>query len=372
MPINDLACNVLLPGESKRSTMGIPVYLKTQSGKYLKLNSNRTGATLVDNKDQSTAMKWLLVGKEHIFEWISEIDNDGSVTTYEIQAANDNNEYIEGKTPHEVLSVNTANPAQVMVGDNNHTLTNFDISLIPESDGLYYIRNFLTFERNYSHKVSPSTFQYGGPEYLGYNGSAIEMRAETNRQAWEIEIAEEFDLVSLNWSTSPEVIVTTLPDFLQETTVVNSTSLTQSMTASFTKTATETSTFNQSKSYTLNGSFNTSFKIFGIGAGTSVSYTENTTWQFGTTEQKQDTRSYSFPISVPPHTTVVAKASVQMSKITADYVATFKGRYTKKTLKFAGKWEGVLVGMITYELRELNTNKLMKTFSGTPKSEVKL
>lgn len=59
-----------------------------------------------------------------------------------------------------------------------------------------------------------------------------------------------------------------------------------------------------------------------------------------------------------------------MSKLTATYVATYRGETSGAILELEGKWEGVQTGNIYYEIAEQGTGRILKTLTAIPKAPV--
>ncbi|MPL73272.1 ETX/MTX2 family pore-forming toxin [Macellibacteroides fermentans] len=190
------------------------------------------------------------------------------------------------------------------------------------------------------------------------------------RERWEITPSDTFRLKSISYLMAEEDLIRSLPSYFDEILIVNQTGVQQSMTASFSKRATESSSFSKTKGLTLttNGSYSVSIpKIMDINGGVSNTTTE--TWQFGESESRDDTRSYSFPVVVLPYKTYRARAVVSLFSASVTYVATFVGIRTNKEIKLEGKWNGVSAGSISFEIYDISNN-LLKSFNSIPATPI--
>ena len=61
---------------------------------------------------------------------------------------------------------------------------------------------------------------------------------------------------------------------------------------------------------------------------------------------------------------------VQISELSASYVADFVGEISGRPLRISGKWEGVQAGNIYYEIVDNKTQKVLQSFRGLPKSAI--
>lgn len=173
----------------------------------------------------------------------------------------------------------------------------------------------------------------------------------SGRQQWVL-VPEDVEIASLDFSVTTG-LATILPDFVSEAVLTNNTTSVQTLTAYYEKKATETSSFEQQSGFTfsVSGTKNFGTPIFASGSITVSASTTNT-WTYGKTETRQDTRSYTLPVTVKPGKRVVAKASVVMAKLDVPYTATGYSKVTGQTITAKGMWRGVLAGTITYTLTE--------------------
>lgn len=188
---------------------------------------------------------------------------------------------------------------------------------------------------------------------------------------WEIQPAENFKLSKLTWILEPEDVIKALPTFMDQASAINNSAATANMTITFNKKASESSSFSKSTGTSIQ--VNTSAKV-GVPLIASGKIDINTTttanWQWGSSETHEDSRTYSFALTLPPYTSVTAKVMVQISELSASYVADFVGEISGRPLRISGKWEGVQAGNIYYEIVDNKTQKVLQSFSGLPKSAI--
>lgn len=190
---------------------------------------------------------------------------------------------------------------------------------------------------------------------------------------WEFTPADIFEIESISYYQLPEDYISSAPDFISDIIVENETSLEQSMTANFAQKATIQSKFSKTDGISVTVKSGASINICEIlNAGVDVTTVSSTTASFENSETLEDSRSYSFPVRVPPFKKVKARVVVQRYNANVSYRAVFKGTRTGRRLTLNGKWEGVTASTITYKLVEAENGKLLQSFSGVPTSEVDL
>lgn len=197
---------------------------------------------------------------------------------------------------------------------------------------------------------------------------------DPNLYIWQIQPIEKYKLEKIEYYYSPENTITQIPDFITFANVDNSTSIQQEMSMTFSNKATESSKFSETEGVSVSMTSGASFGVPSVGIGSSIDYTtvSSSSWSFENSESKEDSRSYSFTIKVAPYTRVYAEASVQRYEMKVTYLATFKGESSGKTIKLSGHWEGVRASTINYALKEYPSGKILKSFSGIPKSPIDL
>ncbi|MCC8186954.1 MAG: ETX/MTX2 family pore-forming toxin [Bacteroides sp.] len=330
-----------------KSTIPIQVYIKN-NGKYLGVSQDKTTASLYNSDDYSGRQRWL-VSMVYFTNWDRDREEEYMHYYYSFKAVggtDGQNVYIGHYTTNTL-------PAKVPMGYD--FIERFDFDKI-DGTKFYYL----------------SSYYPNSPNYLSHiNNNIVRTSKGNGDQLWEVEPVDSYRLINLSWKLNPSDIITTLPDFIQETTVINNSSITQTMSATYTKSATETSTFSEIEGLTVNISTTAKVGVPFIADGKiNTSTTTSSSWQYGGSDSQQDQRSYDFPLNVPPYTTVTSKVMVQMSKLTATYVATYRGETSGAILELEGKWEGVQTGNIYYEITEQGTGRILKTLTAIPEAPV--
>lgn len=333
-------------------TENMPMYIKHSSGKYLSiLSSDDSKLCLSASDDGSGRQRWYINATNFVpsedeigyFLW-------GIQNTYSNKFTGFNEESLKKYSKNVEMIIPPA--YKVNNGWTFHYNTSKDVFNIA-----HYLKEHGEFRSAY---FNLSTISAANESII------VDALGYTGLQDWTVQPLENFTLDDLWWSLEPSDVVVSLPDFIQETTVVNKSSVTQSMSANFTKKATETSTFSKTEgmTVTMNASFHVGLPI--IGGSGSITSTTADNWTFGTVESKEDTRSYTFNVQVPPNTTIKTKIYVRMNKLSANYIAKFKGSVSGKNVQLQGRWEGIQAGTIYYEIIEGKTNRVLRRIEGVP------
>lgn len=190
---------------------------------------------------------------------------------------------------------------------------------------------------------------------------------------WEFTPADIFEIESISYYQMPGDYISLAPDFVSDIIVENKTSLEQSMTANFAQKATIQSKFSETEGFSVTVKTGIGVNLCKIFNGSlDMTTVSSTTSSFENSETKEDSRSYSFPVKVPPFKKVKARVVVQRYNANISYRAVFKGIKTGKRLTLTGKWEGVTASTITYQLIEGENGKVLRSFTGVPTSEIDL
>lgn len=190
---------------------------------------------------------------------------------------------------------------------------------------------------------------------------------------WEFTPADIFEIESISYYQMPGDYISLAPDFVSDIIVENKTSLEQSMTANFAQKATIQSKFSETEGFSVTVKTGVGVNLCKIFNGSlDMTTVSSTTSSFENSETKEDSRSYSFPVKVPPFKKVKARVVVQRYNANISYRAVFKGIKTGKRLTLTGKWEGVTASTITYQLIEGENGKVLRSFTGVPTSEIDL
>lgn len=349
-----------------------PVYKLLDMPVYIINRGNSNGAYLTANSDYSISLEPLNSNKMQ--RWI--IDSDDRTLSYEAGGDSDCDALVQ----YGVYSFEMTNSKKYLGLKEQRALT----PCLIDKDNANKLHQW-----RFRFRMNSSTinwFQNGymrilQPKYLPWWEGYLASRSSTlsfldgnlGVELWEIQPTEHFKLNKLTWSLEAEDVIKTLPAFIDQVSVNNNSAVTANMTVSFTRKASETSTFTKSVGSEIR--INTSAKIgLPIIASGKIDITNTTTanWQWGNNESHEDTRAYSFNMVVPPYTSVTAKIMVQMSQLSATYVADFEGEMSGRKLRFFGKWEGVQAGNIYYEILDNKTKAVLSSFNGVPKSTVVL
>lgn len=192
-------------------------------------------------------------------------------------------------------------------------------------------------------------------------------------QLWEIEAIETFEIENISYEVNSADYIKAKPSFISKTTAINNTSVAQTMSIVFQERASESSSFSKTTSISTTIAAGGKVGIPLLAEGSlNMSNTTSKSWTYGSSETKEDSRSYSFNIIAPPNTTVTAKAIVAMYDVSVTYIATLRGRTSGKQVKLSGVWQGIKASDITYELTESKSGVVLKTIKGTPSSTIDL
>ncbi|MBL9105451.1 MAG: ETX/MTX2 family pore-forming toxin [Myxococcales bacterium] len=169
----------------------------------------------------------------------------------------------------------------------------------------------------------------------------------SGRQQWVL-IPEDIELDRVEFNL-PATVMTTQPDFVDESVVENTESNPLNKTATYTHQATTSSSFEQTHAFTFSASGTKNFgtPVFASGSVT-VSASTTHTWSYATNQTRQDTRSYSLQIIVPGHWRNKVALSVKMLKLNVPYTAYGTSKLTGQTVAVPGEWTGVTAGQILH------------------------
>lgn len=216
-----------------------------------------------------------------------------------------------------------------------------------------------------------NTRKYLSCTYDGKKVDLYDVDDNSGRQRWKIEAVDDFDLVDIKYSLSPEDVVKTVPSFLSTVYYDNSTSLQQSMTVHFSNKAVESSSFSQSYGISIKNSASFKVSVLAMDASMSTEITTSASWSLGGTTTQEDQRSYDFPIIIAPNSKYSITVDVTMCKLSANYEATFKSRTTHILKKIKGRWTGIQASRISYIIKDMTNNRMMKVPSNLKLSPVK-
>ena len=199
--------------------------------------------------------------------------------------------------------------------------------------------------------------------------------AGRGNQEFEIRPIEEFDMISLEIFTDNTSSVVRIPDFVEVWTYNNNTDVDLNMTTSFSRRVAHTSNFTRSHGVSLSIGTTVSVRAPLLVNG-QVSTTANTDmrWTYGRTEQVEDTRTYSFPLTIRSRTKVTATISIARYEMNLRYRAVFRGRTTGRIFTEVGDWQGVdfTQGRVDAQVTDAFGNTETVTFDGIPTTRVVL
>jgi hypothetical protein len=174
----------------------------------------------------------------------------------------------------------------------------------------------------------------------------------TGRQHWKLEAVGEYDLVDIQYKLSPDDLVKAKPDFVTKVTVTNNSQIAKQTTIIFSQKAIESSSHVKTAGIPLKIGATQSGKVPGVYEGMiKTDLTSFQTWQYGSSQTREDLQPYSLVTTIPANSTIAAKATVSMNELSADYLATFKSRYTGAIKKIQGRWTGIQAGNVHYQIQ---------------------
>jgi hypothetical protein len=173
----------------------------------------------------------------------------------------------------------------------------------------------------------------------------------SGRQQWVL-VPEDVELDRIEFSLA-SAATSTRPDFVDESVVDNAGSGPAIKTATFTKKAKFTSSFEQQHSFSfrITGSKNFGTPVF-VSGSLEVSAETTNTWTYAESQTREDTRSYSLQVTVPPQKRGVVTVAVTMMKLDVPYVAYGTSKLTGETVSVAGIWQGISAGQIAHRVTE--------------------
>lgn len=174
-------------------------------------------------------------------------------------------------------------------------------------------------------------------------------RDQANLDSYFNKIRGDINLVGMNFIMSEAKILSQTPKVVSEKTLVNNTDVDQAMTFGFSMTEGKTHSASHTIgfSYGINASFKAGFSGFGeINFELSFSFSHSHT--FEQSVSTGTTKSVEFPLSVPAHSTYIAKGMVYEAEMEIPYelVFAFGGAHRK----LRGHWKGVACSKATYQV----------------------
>ena len=156
----------------------------------------------------------------------------------------------------------------------------------------------------------------------------------------------------MQYKLSADDRVRAKPDFVTQVTVTNNSSIVKLTTISFPQKAIESSSHVKTAGIPLKIGAGQSVKVPSLNTGIiQTDLTTFQTWQYGPLQSREDPQPYSFETTIPANSTIVVKAIVSINELSANYLATVKSRYTGAVKKIQGRWTGIQVGNVHYQIR---------------------
>ena len=187
---------------------------------------------------------------------------------------------------------------------------------------------------------------YWANTYYGYKDDA--KRDKAKLEADYNKIHGEVKLLDVKFYTDKAKVLQEKPKVVAEQTLPNKTGSEQSMTFQFTTNKGSTTSVSTTIGfkYSVTESMEVGFEGVGkFSVGISFELSSSTT--FATSMSKSVSKSYSFPLVVPPHKTYTAKGMVHETTMDVPYELVFDFGGAKRTI--SGMWKGVAVSTATYE-----------------------
>ena len=192
----------------------------------------------------------------------------------------------------------------------------------------------------------------GGAKFLSTNGKNVDLwESDDNsgRQQWQL-VPEDIQVESIDFDIAKADQIP-LPSFIVKQTINNNSDVQQESKVTFKKKATDKSSYQHEHGFTFSVEAEATFGTPMVSSGSvKVSTSTSHTWTYGSEESREDSRIYEMPVKIPPHSTVVAKATVTQMNLDVDYTARGISKLTGETIESSGKWNGVSAGEIIYSI----------------------
>lgn len=202
----------------------------------------------------------------------------------------------------------------------------------------------------------------------------------TNRKNWEIKPVENFVIKNggaIKYVMEGTDKIDVIPSYIDEVVITNRSTVTQTMTASYSNRASSTSSHSRQHGITIGVSSTLKVGVPVISEGQlTTSISQSNQWSYTESETKEDSRSYSFPVSVPAQTKIVVKIIVAQYRANLTYTIDAISESSGKSLTVKGKWNGVTLGKVSYEITpytlEGGVKGQTKRFIDVPKTVVNM
>ena len=174
-------------------------------------------------------------------------------------------------------------------------------------------------------------------------------RDQANFDSYFNKIRGEINLVAMNFFMDEAKILSQKPKVVSEKNLVNNTDVDQAMTFGFSMTEGKTHSTSHSIgfSYGIKSSFKAGFSGFAeVNVELSFSFSRSHTFEQST--NTGTSKSVEFPLSVPAHSTYVAKGIVSEAEMEIPYELVFE--FGAAHRKVRGDWKGVACSKTTYQV----------------------
>ena len=174
-------------------------------------------------------------------------------------------------------------------------------------------------------------------------------RDQANLDSYFDKIHGEINLLAMNFFMEEAKILSQRPKEVSRDDLVNNTDIDQAMTFSFSMTEGKTHSISHTIgfSYGINSSFKAGFSGFGeINFELSFSFSHSHTFEQSTSTGT--TKSFEFPLTVPAHSSYVAKGMVNEAEMEIPYELVFDFGGARR--KVRGHWKGIACSKATYQV----------------------
>ncbi len=260
----------------------------------------------------------------------------------------------------------------VLYADTDGSSYQRSFYLRPVNGDNFYMESYLVGSDNPNSPTPYNVWNYVAESKSG-NGHFAKYTGGSN-QLFSLEPVGNFEVVRVEYYLDNTAVVEQIPDYVATWHATNNTDSPQQGTAAFSRKAETSSSFSvgHGVSMTVSAEFTAKTPYVDAKAGLSLTQSSTQTWGKVTTET--DTRSYDFPLTIPPHSRVVAYARVTRHQMKVRYTAYLRDQKTGREIRMNGYWEGVDCTDIEteYEQYDLRTNTRVKALrmKGVPKTIV--
>jgi len=181
----------------------------------------------------------------------------------------------------------------------------------------------------------------------GYKDDAIANKAIY--ESYFDKIVGDANLIEMNFLMDQAKILQEKPIVVSEQTLVNNGGIENAMSFTFSVTEGKTKSLSHTASFEFGITMGFDSEIIGK---YEVSFKFSSSQTVSESLSTGKTKTYTFPLNVPAHTTYNAKAIVHEAEMDVPYEFVFDIGGTKKIIE--GTWRGVATSTATYEINEVN------------------